>query len=196
MQTGVLASYREKFILLKEKALSDEQFILYEFCIHQADFDEKHKETYGTFQMTNKEIGEGIGWLEDKVGRNIRKLLQKNLLHKIGKRIVVNDFFRFSIKCAFERTQNKQELAYMQEIVAKLRLQNAEMRVKTADLRKKEPEIASSYTPISDRFPYKVNSVIQRTFEDYKKIKEEGGYTMLDEGDMKWIDENVTETIL
>jgi len=53
-----------------------------------------------------------------------------------------------------------------------------------------------SFNLVSYKGEYSFNSKIsvsKRTYEDYKKIREEGGYKLLTEDDMRWIDENVYE---
>lgn len=190
---GILASYREKFLLLKEKVLKDEEFVLYDFCVHQADFDEKHFGKFGTFQQTNKELAEGLGWSEDKVCRNIKTLFEKGFLRKIDRKTEVVDFFRFIPRIAFKRTKQKEEIAYLQEKIAKVRSQVANLHEESAKLHNSAPDLATNNTSISDISSYKVSPFIPRSYEDYKRIKEEYGFTMLTEEDMKWIDENITE---
>jgi DNA-binding Lrp family transcriptional regulator len=192
MNTGILASYREKFILLQEKILSDEQFVLYEFCIHQADFDVRHKDKFGTFQLTNRELGIRLGWSEDKVGRQIKVLLKYGLLIKRDyKTHEVVDFFRYLPKNAFQRVKNKEELAYLQQVIAFIRVESAKIRPENVNLRNNKPILASTLTSISDNFSSKYIPFTKRTYEDYQKIKEKGGYNVLTEDDMKWIDENI-----
>lgn len=196
MRNGVVGSYGEEFILLQQHFITDEQFLLYCFCIHQADFDTNHKGKYGTFQLTNKQIAEDLGWSEDKVGRNLIGLLEKDILKRINRRTIeVVDYYRFVIKNALKRTKEKQEIVYLREKIAKLQPQPVKLREQNAILRNKTTDFASEDTTISDISSYKVDKVITRSFEDYRRIKEEGGYTMLTEEDMKWIDENVTEDL-
>lgn len=195
MKTGILASYREKFLLLKEKCLTDQEFILYDYCVHQADFDENHKGKFGTFEKTNIELAKGLGWSDDKVGRNINKLILRGLLKKNDRRTIeIIDYYRFLPTHAFDRTKEGKELAYLREKIAKMRSQVANSREETAKLRNPTTNLVTNNTPISDIGSYKVNSFVTRSFADYKRIKEEGGYTTLTEEDMKWIDANITET--
>lgn len=194
MKTGVLASYRDKFLYLKEKVLTDELFILYEYCIHLADFDENHKGKFGTFQKTsNKELGQDLGWSEDKVGRNINALLKKELLKVMGgKQIEVVDYFRFLPKNAFSRVKNGEETAYLQENITKMRFQNAELRQENANLQNKVSDLTTNYASISDIVSSKVNSSLLRTEAEYQEMLDSGQFPTMTIDDMKWIDKNIS----
>lgn len=181
MKTGVIASYRDKFILLRENFLTDEQFILYEYCIHQADFDENHIGKFGTFKNSYKELGDELGWSEDKIGRNIKILLKKGLLKSKGnKTFEVVDFYRFIPKYAFKRVREKAETPYLQRMIAGLRTQSAEVQKKDADLQISNPHLDTITPSISDTISSKITSFISSPS------------TMSDE-DIQWIKENVKE---
>ena len=97
MNYGILASYRDKFTLLKEKHLTDEEFIFYEYAIHLADFDDKHIGKFGTFpRLTNEKLGDGLGWKIDKTGRNFKSLIKKGFL-KILKAQIVGSICAFDV---------------------------------------------------------------------------------------------------
>ena len=205
MKKGLLASYRDKFLYLKEKALTDEQFILYEYCIHLADFDENHKDIFGTFQKTsNEELGLGLGWLKDKVARNLTTLLEHGLLKLLeNNQIEVVDYYRFLPKNAFCRIKSGEETSYLLKNIAKMRSQNAEMREENANLRNSAPDLATNNTPISDVVSSKVNPVTRkvvikqktRSEEEYQRIYQQGSFQDLTLADMRWIDENVSEQV-
>lgn len=192
METGVLASYREKFLFLKEGCLTDEEFILYEYCIHQADFNENHIGKFGRFEMTNKEIGFALLCSEDKVGRCLRKLLEKGLLKRVNRRrIEVVDFYRYLPKNAYKRIKTKEELSYMQTIIANIKSENAELRKVNAKLRKTMSFLALDSHPVSDTISSKLTPLIYDASKDY--TKEQGKYSLLTADDMQWIDQNVRE---
>lgn len=75
---GYQKAPRERFLLLLNKVLTHEEFILYEVGISLTDWDGTHTETYGTFSATNKEIAEILGWGSDStVSRHKNSLLKK-----------------------------------------------------------------------------------------------------------------------
>lgn len=104
MKTGVLASYRENIMLIREMILTDEQYVLYQYCINQADFDQKH-EKYGTFIFLPNEFASDLNCSTDKIGRGLKRLLRVGLLKTVGrKQLQVVEFQRYIPKNAYEIT--------------------------------------------------------------------------------------------
>ncbi len=70
-------------MLLREKELSNSQFVLYIFLFTTlVDWDLKHKHTYATCGFSNREIAYGLGWESSTVSKNINSLKEKGLLVK------------------------------------------------------------------------------------------------------------------
>ena len=79
---GYQKAPRERFLLLKEGMLTQEEFLIYEFAIAITDWDSRH-ETYGTFKATNQEIADYLGWKSDtSVSRHKNHLITKGILTK------------------------------------------------------------------------------------------------------------------
>jgi hypothetical protein len=53
---GWYGTYRGKFLLLKNKVLTKEEFILYEASIAFADWDKNHTNKYGTLDLKQHDI--------------------------------------------------------------------------------------------------------------------------------------------
>lgn len=193
MKTGVLASYRENILLIREMVLTDEQYVLYQYCINQADFDQRH-EKFGMFEFTPREIANDLNCGKDKIGRGIKRLLRVGLLKIVGnKQLQVVEFQRYIPKNAYEITKNKEQVAFLRNIIANVQAQNALLRPKNAIMRQSDKGIASDGDAISDKTSSRVNNFPLRTIDEYRRIKEELGFTALTEDDMAWIDANVTE---
>lgn len=130
---GFIVSYRKKFLLLKKQRLTDEEFVLRDYCIHIADWDKTHKEKFGTFKKTNKELGVGLGWSESKVSRLRNKLVAKGMLvEQANGRMEIPNFWKYLPKNAYKLTKNhanfQEEIAEMQYDHAKVQESNAEMQ--------------------------------------------------------------------
>lgn len=193
MKTGVLASYRENMALIREHVLTEEQYVLYEYCIHRADFDEKH-DKFGTFQLSIKQIAEDLGTTDDSVRRWIRPLLLSGLIKFRGNNTFeITEYKRYLPTYAYKLTKTGEQTAFIQHFIAKLRTVNAELKNKSAKMRKLQHDSASNSEAISDTFPYKVGNSVTRTKKEYEQIIKEGDYSTFSVEDLSWIDQNTTE---
>lgn len=189
MKNGVLASYRDKFKLLKDKFLKDEEFILYDYCVHLADFDEKH-DNFGTFERdTNEVLGSGLGWSGDKLRRNFNALLNKGALRLMGNRLV--EVVGFTIYLPKQAFALKKSNDYLSGLFAEVSSENAIMQTSNANLRKTDRILATKTVAISDISSYKVATINRRGREEYESIVRELGFTHTDTTDLEWIDNHV-----
>lgn len=188
MKNGVLASYRDKFVFLKQGFLKDEELVAYDYFIHLADFDENH-DKFGTFErLTNEVLGSGLGWSGDKLRRNLNALLNKGMLKLKNKKVIeVVGFSIYLPKYAFRQKKSDE---YLSGLFAEVRSENAKMLIQKADLLKSDGDLATKSTVISDIGSYKVNTSYQRSKKEYDLVVEEGNYKYLTADDMRWLDIN------
>lgn len=176
---GYQKAPRDRFLLLRDKKLTQEEFLVYEVGIDLTDWDGRHTETYGTFQATNREIAEILGWKSDSTVSRYRASLIKKGYFRLtpSSRLKALDFDKRQLR----KPANMQiTRAEMQEEVAK-------MQTTSANIEENRSE-NSVYSLVSSK-----GSVSLRTDEEYQAIKEEMGYKELTVEDMKWIDQNVKE---
>lgn len=187
MKSGVLMSYRDKFKLIISGLLTDTEFVLYECCIHLADFDEKHVGVFGTLPpLTKEQLANEVGWKEDKTRRNFNVLAKKGFLKlRIDTRIEVVGFDRYLPKNAFTQ---KEIAAYLREETAKVSLENAKMQRQKADLPKTCVVLATESSTKSDIGSYKVNTFISRSSEEYEAIVKKLKFLYTNASDLEWID--------
>lgn len=192
MKSGVLMSYRDKFKLIISGLLTDTEFVLYECCIHLADFDEKHVGAFGTLPpLTKEQLANEVGWKEDKTRRNFNELAKKGFLKlRIDTRIEVVGFDRYLPKNAFTQ---KEIATYLREETAKVSLENAEMLSKNANLPNQSTVLATKTISISDTDSYKVNTFIKRSRADYEVIVKELKFLYTDASDLEWIDKWINQ---
>jgi hypothetical protein len=98
---GYQKANRERFMLLMMQVLTLEEYIVYEFGIAITDWDdsESHRETYGTFQATNGQIAEILGWKSDsQVSRIRNRLIEKDFFIKDGNRYRAKDFEKWQLR--------------------------------------------------------------------------------------------------
>lgn len=77
---GYQRAPKERFRLFTSShRLTPQEFILYEFAIAITDWDRKHT-TYGTFNGSNKNIADVLGWKSDVTVLRLKKSLIKKRL--------------------------------------------------------------------------------------------------------------------
>ncbi len=175
---GFIAAPRDRFQkLIIEGGLTDEQFLLYEFLLCQADWDPAHIGKFGTIEGTNEDLSELLGWSETKFGRHRKELVERKYLIPEGKRQRVVNFEQYIFSEVFKRFKHKK----FSEAI--LHDEDSISHVKKADLQKKEAELhptnseeadpqdpnPESKPPISDivssKINYKVDSEVKSVVE-------------------------------
>jgi len=82
---GYQKAPRERFKLLKDKVLTTEELVLYEFLIAITDWDSNH-ETYGLFKAIDEDIAETLGWKSrSTVCKHRKSLFKKGFLIPVEK---------------------------------------------------------------------------------------------------------------
>jgi len=201
---GYHRHFRGRFLLLKNKVLTEEEYILWDLSFSTlADWDKQnHPDNYGTFNYTQEEIASLLGWHKTKVCRLSKSLFQKGfwIRQSDGKIRVVG----YDILENLTEITKESGVVDLQEYVSKMQLENAEMKqevpnsqpfsfkeninIQTQEVAKMQ--LSNAKAPlVSSKSKYRV----LRTDEEYQKIWEEGNYTMLTIDDMKWIDKNIPE---
>jgi len=203
---GWYGTYRGIFLLLKNKILTKEEFILYEASIAFADWDKDHTNTYGYLDLKQDEfeilLGVSDGFVS-RYGKNLftkgfwRKredgfiqvmgfeLIEINLLNKITKKDLIVDVQKYIADLQTKVADPQQENANLQQNFSKDEDINQSQKV--ADLQQTVSK--------SNLVFYKDKVIILRSDEEYKKIIEEFSFSQLSVEDMKWIDTNIHEDI-
>jgi len=201
---GWHGAYRGKFLLIKNRILTKEEYILYDASIAFADWDKNHTNTYGSLDLKQDEfevlLGVSDGFVS-RYGKNLftkgfwrkRKdnliqvigfeLIEINLLNKITKKDLIVDMQKYIADLQTNVADPQQENANFQQNFSKE--ENINQPQKVADLQ----QVVSKSNLVS----YKDKVIILRSDEEYKKIIEEFSFSQLSVEDMKWIDINVCE---
>lgn len=186
---GYQKAPRDRFNLLQQHILTQEEFLIYELAIAITDWDDDHS-TYGTFKATNKELAQILGWSSDSpVVRYKQSLIRKGYLRALSSGFIqAIDFEAWQIRKPYQKNSSS-EVAKLQPLPANLQHEHAEMQTEAAKLQE-FPAQKTNYSLGS----FKGESMVSRSNEDYLSMWEERGRPA-DFGvdDMKWIDLNVTE---
>ncbi len=173
---------KDRFFLLSNGLISQEEFLLCEFAIAICDWDMDHEDNYGTFEATNGQIAEILGWKSASTVSRLRKsLTNKGFFIVTGDRTKVKDFDRWRV--------NKRSCAKTHSDSANSNNDNANLHKECANLQDIQPQ-----KPVSPLGSYKDSVGFFRSDQEYQRIYEEMGSPLdFTIEDMKWIDINVRE---
>ncbi|OGG08866.1 hypothetical protein A2154_02225 [Candidatus Gottesmanbacteria bacterium RBG_16_43_7] len=178
---GFLAAPRERFNLLRDGLLTDEEFIFYECCIAQAGWDDE-RDTFGMYRAPNTVMGGLLGWSEDKTARCRRGLLKKGYLTPDqSDSFVVKNFENYLFRLAFNKVKkDRYKKAELQTKDANIPDEQADLHVLPANLHSTESALVSNNSPnkpfqtsISDISSYKTSySFIQKESTPAHEVKQ------------------------
>ncbi len=125
---GYQKAPRARFKLLLEGRVTQEEFLLYELAVAITDWDPRH-ETYGTFEATNQELAEPLGWKSDTTALTHKKsLIRKNLFIVVdGNRIKAKGFDKWQLR-TLNPSKNKDETAEKQLNTSKIEDKPSEIK--------------------------------------------------------------------
>lgn len=131
---GYQKAPRDRFQLLSNKVLSQEELALYELGIAITDWDEEHTETYGTFQATDIDLAGILGWkVASTVNRHRRSLITKGwFIEREDSRITAKDFHQWELR--------RNSSAKMHKADADTQTFNSEKQIDDAEMQRNQPQ--------------------------------------------------------
>lgn len=155
---GYQKAPRDRYFLLRDHILTQEEFLLYELGLAITDWDKTHIDFYGTFQATNQDLADMLGWSSDStVSRYKKSLIRKGFfLLALVNRLQVKDFSSWELKKSSAKMQNTPAeigiaSANLQEPPAKV--QNSQSKNSSSSLVSSKGNLSSSkevYEYLSD----------------------------------------------
>ncbi len=203
---GFHKHFKGRFLFLQNKILTQEEYVLWDFSFSVlADWDKKNRpDNYGIFSHTFEEIGLLLACSASKISRNSKRLFESGLWsYTKDNRIRVNGFeIRDElIKDRLKEVTNKKGIINLQEYIAELKVDSANLQQEIAKTHKSSPKgngvnqvqtvanLQSTYSKDTLSFPGKAESIILKSEEDYKNVVrqvEELGKVLQN----KWFDPN------
>ncbi len=201
---GYISLPKGILLLLRNKTLSKEEFILYLSSLILAVWDKNKEKSYGSMDLNKKEIEEILNFSKGFVSKFDKGLFKKGFWRmKPNKRIEIAGYnltdtvFLKQIaskeklidphkQIAFEQTEianQQKEVAHKQQNLSIAKESNQDQKVADQQL---SPSI-------SDIRSYKDRYNLPRSEKEYEEIKKELNLSLLTTDDMKWIDLNVYE---
>lgn len=119
---------KERFKLLVDRVLDRQEFLVYEFCLAIATWDDdNYPDKYGTFSATNIDVAEILGWSESNISRIRGRLVSKGYFKKLDNgRTWVKDFDEWRLRIRDVSEQAKS--AYKQDQLAQTQKPPAPMQ--------------------------------------------------------------------
>lgn len=208
--TGYRSSHRNRWLFLKNRLLSLQEFLLFEFYLDQMDFDANH-DKFGCFEFYVDEIAQFIPRKEDCITSWHKSLIKKGFitlhdkrrsLYKIKnpERYFTNFKGKAAKFCKEEKSCPSLEFFLQNVCFFPEKLEEIQKN-KTIQLKKKPSKALSS-----SKVEFRVNSIGKkkvviirqepRSQEEYRNIHKEGRFSpQFTTDDMEWIDKNIVEKI-
>lgn len=203
---GYRPTHRNRWKLLSEKIITLQELSLLEYYADIVDFDKDH-DKFGLFEIDFNEIKQVFVCSENTVRNWHSKLLQLGFIEKTSKKHwfklicherYINPGYWGGKAAEYGIIEKDQPIETILQSFG-LNLQSIEEKLQQIGKKKDKQKVTTteigSIAIGSSKDEYKDSFLeeVPKTFEDYKKIKEEEGYKLLTEEDMKWIDENIHE---
>ena len=148
--------YRNRHLVATQLELDDAEYRLWDLYTALYDWDQKHTETFGTVEATDKEIADILLWSSSKVCRTRNRLLEKQVVTPIKK-----SGYRI-----FPSLELKNSSTDTQEKIANVHDGNASMKQDIALVQQNR-----DHTSPSSIVSYKDKYKFTNTKEEYQRIK-------------------------
>lgn len=114
---GFQKAFRGRFLWLTRRQLSQEELLLYELAVAITDWDPRH-ETYGSFDATNQDLAEILGWKSDTTALKHKNSLIEKGIFKLRKddRLEAKGFEKWQLRKP--KPSDKEETAVNNKIKA------------------------------------------------------------------------------
>ena len=179
--------------------LDDPEYRLYDLYFAAYGWDKTYKETYGTVEFPDREIGNILSWSPAKVCRTRNRLLKKGI---ISVRNENENIYKILPPPSLpdNLTALEEKIAWMQKLISPLQQAGASPKQDVAPVQQTQGYSGdSSIVSYKDQYSlvYPKKLLIKqevRTEEEYQQMYQENPNFPIPE-DMRWIDENLKEVI-
>ncbi|MEK7095639.1 MAG: hypothetical protein AAB917_03190 [Patescibacteria group bacterium] len=162
---------RDRFLHSRRLRLNDYEFLIWEAYSAFSDWNKKHIEDCGTFEVTDLETASVLGWSSAKTCRTRNSILKKGLITKIDlRRYRVHDLKEVA-SVNFESAPVQEDVAVAQEKIASVQVERGYFS---------SPSLVS----------YK-NVFVSCLKVEYEAIVKELKFLYTDASDLEWIDSDI-----
>ena len=197
---GYRPSHRNKWKFLKERVLTMQELLLYEYILDQFDFDTSH-EKFGTFEFYLDDVAPVFDKQPNSVRSWLNGLLTKGFIEKTNRKYLyqlvcplkyIGPGFQKGEAAQFAKLDKDQSIEQILQNMG-IKFQSIEKKVQRiekkedSNLKEDAPRAIGSFK-VDSKFSY--NNVNEVEEKDYEEIYKSGGYHLLLPEDMEWLDNN------
>lgn len=149
--SGYLHILRAIQLLIKDKTLNLTQFGAYICFVAQADFEKRHKKTYGVIIRDDKEIAKELGCDYTTVHKHRKALIKKGLLIEKDGLTSVPNFYLFEHPLVWKLVKYKFPIAKLHYLFAHPQVSIDLLQSIIAKLQGKQPQDTTNSSNISSK---------------------------------------------
>lgn len=207
---GYRASHRNRWLLIKSKVLTPQEFLLFEYYLDSMDFDSRHS-NFGLFEAFLNEIALDFDKKEDTIQDWHNSLLEKGFIQLVDKKrklfkVKTPERYGTVLGCnAKEFAKNEKNTPTLDFILQNVCFSPEKAKINPPNNTTLASDNTSKYLGsskgglgLSSIGSKKVVVISQsvRSGTEYQKMYQESGCEGLTPDEMKWVDQNVTEKIV
>lgn len=191
---GYYPTYRGKLLLLKTKALTFQEYVLYDASVALADWDKKHGDSYGTLKLSQEEIEIVLGCSKGFVSRYGKELYKKGFWEKdeYGRTHVVG--FELIETGLLKTITKNDKVVNLQNYIANKQSYDALLQQDIAEKQLRSSKEVRTFQgkSVADLQPIHPISDLVSSKGEYS-LRDKSLDSGLSEEDKLWISENVKE---
>ena len=149
--SGYLHMLRAVQLLIKDKTLNFTQFGVYVCLVAQADFDKRHKRTYGVIIRDDKEIAKELNCDYTTIHKHRKRLIKKGLLVEKDGLTSVPNFYLFEHPLVWKLVKYEFPVAKLQYLFAHPQVSIEIVQSIIAKLQKKQPQDTTNSSNLSSK---------------------------------------------
>lgn len=138
-------------LLIKDKTLNFTQFGVYLCFVAQADFDKRHKRTYGVIIRDDKEIAKELDCDYTTIHKHRKTLIKKGLLIEKDGITSVPNFYLFEHPLVWKLVKLKYPVEKLHYLFANPQVSIETIQTVIAKLQEKQPQDATNSSSISSK---------------------------------------------
>ena len=205
---GYRASHRNRWLLIKNRVLTPQEFLLFEYYLDSMDFDSRHS-NFGTFEAYLDEVALDFDKKPDTIQDWHNKLLSKSFIELVNKKrrlfkVKSPERYGTVLGCnAREFVKNEKNTPTLDFILQNICFTPEKAKINPSKntilaLNNTSKHLGSFKGELGlPSIDFKKVVVIKqsvRSDEEYQKMSQDGDFGLSPE-DMKWIDRNALEKI-
>lgn len=149
--SGYIHMLRASQLLLKDKTLSFTEFGAYICFVAQADFEKRHKKTYGVIIRDDIEIAKELNFNETTIYKHRKSLIKKGLLIEENGLTIVPNLYLFEHPYVWKLAKLKYPVEQLHYLFANPHIKIEIVQDIIAKLQEKQPQKTTNSSSLSSK---------------------------------------------